>query len=308
MPSSPLPARRSRLRDHLRARWADAREAGGAGVPARLTPVPEIYGPRHPTIRRLRALARDRRARDETAECLLEGPRVISAALDRRAPVGAAYLGPGARRAFAPLVARLEAAGVAVADLREGALERVATTRTPQPVLAVATARGVDLADLPVDGLVVVLDGVADPGNLGTILRSAEAAGAAGVVVAGQAVDVRNPKVVRASAGAVFGLPFSEQPDAVATLEALAARGVRCLAAVAAGGPPPDAVDLTGEVAVVLGNEARGVGATVRRRCAGTVTIPMSGAAESLNVAMAATVLCFEAARQRAWKPREVGP
>src|SRR5262249_54748641 len=146
------------------------------------------------------------------------------AALDRHAPLTAAYLGYGARPAFAPLVGRLEAAGIAVTDLKEGVLEKIGTTRTPQPVLAVAAWPVSNVADLvrlvePRAGghLVVTVD-VADPGNLGTILRSAEAAGAAGVVVAGQGVDVRNPKVVRSSAGSVFGVPVVEMADAAAAV------------------------------------------------------------------------------------------
>jgi RNA methyltransferase, TrmH family len=145
----------------------------------------------------------------------------------------------------------------------------------------------------------VVLVDIADPGNLGTILRSAEAAGVTGVVVAGDGVDVRNSKAVRASAGALFGIPVVEARDADEAIAALRARGVCRFGAVASGGAAPHELPLATAAAVVMGNEARGLNSALVERLDGTVTIPMAGAAESLNVAMAATVLCFEAARQR---------
>jgi RNA methyltransferase, TrmH family len=234
---------------------------------------------------------------------LLEGPRVIEAALDRQAHLTEAYLGYGARAAFSPLVKRLEAAGVATLDLKEGVLEKVGTTQTPQPVLAVAPWQATALEALLEDGdragLVVVLVDVSDPGNLGTILRSAEAAGTRAVVITGSGVDVRNPKVVRASAGAVFGLPVVEAPQPDVVIDELQAAGIRCFGAVAVGGRPPDDLALGHAAAVVMGNEAHGLNAAVLARLDGTVTIPMAGVAESLNVAMATSVLCFEAARQR---------
>jgi RNA methyltransferase, TrmH family len=270
----------------------------------------EALGPRHAKVRELRALARDPRSRADAAATLVEGPRVIAAALDRDAPLTDAYLGYGARHAFGPLVGRLEAAGVPVTDLKEGVLEKIGSTRTPQPVLAVASWPMSTVADIVravtarPGGLFVVTVDVADPGNLGTIVRSAEAAGAAGVVVTGDGVDVRSPKVVRSSAGAVFGVPVFEMADAAAAVATLREYGVTCLGAVATGGQTPDALELDGAVAFVVGNEARGLNAPLLGALDGTVTIPMAGSAESLNVAMATTVLCFEAARQRAARGR----
>jgi TrmH family RNA methyltransferase len=272
--------------------------------------VSDPLGPRHAQVRELRALARDPRARADAGATILEGPRVIAAALDRETPLTAAYLGYGARPAFGPLVARLEAAGVPVADLKEGVLEKIGTTRTPQPVLAVAPWAASGVAELVAlltsrpGGLFVVAVDVADPGNLGTIVRSAEAAGFDGVVATGDGVDVRNPKVVRASAGAVFGVPVVEMADAAAAVATLREYGIACLGAVAAGGAAPDSLALDGAVALVVGNEARGLNAPLLSALDGTVTIPMAGSAESLNVAMATTVLCFEAARQRAARGR----
>jgi len=235
---------------------------------------------------------------------------VITAALDRGAALEAVYCGPGAARAFPDVVARCAAVGVPVHDLKEGVLERIGTTRTPQPVLAVARF-GPAALDVVVaaarDRSALVVVGVSDPGNLGTILRSAEAAGLGGVVVAGDAVDVRSPKVVRASAGSVFGLPVAVVPDALPALGALRAAGVVTVGAVARGGDAPDGIGLGRGAALVLGNEAHGLDPALTAAVDRLVTVPMAGPTESLNVAMAATVLCFEAARQRAASERGVG-
>jgi TrmH family RNA methyltransferase len=186
--------------------------------------------------------------------------------------------------------------GVAVAcdapvfDLGPNVIERVATTEAPQPVIAVVRQRA---ASLPAGAdFVVVGDRIADPGNAGTIIRSAEAAGAAAVVFTEGSVDPFNPKVVRASAGSLFRIPV-----VAATLGELHDAGLTVLATSSHHGVPYTEARFTQPVAVVVGNEAHGVpdDAPVD----GWITIPHPGAAESLNVAMAAAVLVFEVARQR---------
>lgn len=231
---------------------------------------------------------------------MLEGPRVVAGALDRDAGLDTVYLAPGADRAFAPLLARLRASAARIVDLKEGVLERVGSTVTPQPIVAVAPLHLRTLGELPPGGVVLVLVSVQDPGNAGTLLRSAEGAGAAGVVFCGNSVDAHHPKVVRSSAGAIFGTPLVEGDDPVEVLEALGASGRRRLGTTVTGGAPPETLDLAAPVAFVLGNEARGLAGALDDHLDGTVTIPLARpATESLNVAMAGTVLCFEAARQR---------
>jgi TrmH family RNA methyltransferase len=175
--------------------------------------------------------------------------------------------------------------------LAAGVIERVASTESPQPILAVVRIPPSSL-DLAAVGLVLVADRIADPGNLGTILRSAEAAGVDGVVLTAGSVDPFNPKVVRASAGALFRVPVLD-----AGLASVHAAGLRTIGTSSHRGCAHVDADLTGRIALVFGNEARGLpdDAQVDE----WVTIRHHGRAESLNVAMAATVLCFEAARQR---------
>jgi TrmH family RNA methyltransferase len=224
---------------------------------------------------------------------------VVEGALDRGAVLQAVYLGPGADRAFAPLVERLQIAGTRVALLHEGVLEKVGLTRTPQPVLGVASSPVHALERVAGDGTVIVAVDVADPGNLGTIIRSAEAAAADAVVVCGNSVDPLNAKAVRSSAGAICGVTVMEGDAPEDALDMLAAHGRRRLGATSGAGDRYDAVALSHRCALIVGNEAHGLSPEVAARLDGFVTIPMAAGSESLNVAMAATVLLFEAARQR---------
>jgi RNA methyltransferase, TrmH family len=230
---------------------------------------------------------------------VVEGAKVLSEALAAGARVEAVYAAPGAP---AELLERAARAGARVHDLAPGVLERVAGTVTPQPVLAVVPYLDSPLDALRTADLLVVCVDVRDPGNAGTVLRSAEAAGAGGVIFSNGCVDVYNPKAVRASAGALFHVPVVTGVDAVSALERIGRWRVRRLACVATGGHDHTSVDLGRPTAFVLGNEATGLPAELVD--SGVVddgiTIPMSGRAESLNVGMAAAVLCFEAARQRA--------
>ena len=183
--------------------------------------------------------------------------------------------------------------------LAPGVLERVADTATPQPVLAVARRPVLGLDDLAGADLLVVGVDVRDPGNAGTLVRSAEAAGAQGVVFCRGSVDVTNPKTVRASAGALFHVPVVEGGDPQEVLGVLGDRGLVRIGAAARGGEQPDRVDFTRPVALVLGNEAWGLPEPVMAALDGVVTIPMPGRAESLNLGMAASILLYEACRQR---------
>lgn len=182
----------------------------------------------------------------------------------------------------------------AVVHLAAGVLERVASTSTPQPLIAVVEARR---AALPADAsFVLVADRLGDPGNLGTVIRSAAAAGADAVVVTDGSVDPFNPKVVRASAGSLFRVPIVE-PASADVFPALRGAGLTVIGTSSHHGSPYTRVDLTRRVAIVFGNEAHGMSADAA--VDEWLSVPTSGGVESLNVAMAATVVSFEAARQR---------
>jgi len=233
---------------------------------------------------------------------VVEGAKVLGEALRAGAPIEAVYVDPArAGPLEVDLVSRCAAAGIRVFDLEAGVLGRVTETVTPQPVMAVVASVDVSLAQVAAAApdLVVVCNAVRDPGNAGTVLRSADAAGAGAVICCGGSVDLFNPKTVRASAGAVFHIPVVNGGLLPEVLDAVGRWGLRRIGTVARDGVDYLDVDLTVATALVVGNEAHGLDPADRERLDGLVTIPMAGRAESLNVGMAAAVICFEAARQR---------
>jgi TrmH family RNA methyltransferase len=237
---------------------------------------------------------------------VVEGAKVLLCALDAGAEVEAVFVGVEGANAPAVLeaVERAQSKGIRIFELGAGVVERVADTATPQPLLAIVHTPQASLGDLAQAGFVVVCVDVRDPGNAGAVIRSADAAGADGVVCCAGPVDPFNPKTVRASAGSVLHLPVVTGGDPAAVLEELTGWGMRCLAAVAHGGTDYTEVDLVAPLALVFGNEAAGLPDVLADRIDQRVTIPMAGRAESLNVSMAAAVLCFEVRRARSPHPR----
>ncbi len=251
-------------------------------------------------VQRLRRLAGRRRDRQAERAFVAEGAKVVGQALDAPGVVEAVFVDPAAAGpAEAEVVARAAAAGRPVHELAPGVLERVAATVTPQPLLAVVAMVDRPLDEVPRDGVIVVCADIRDPGNLGTVLRSAEAAGVRGVVCGDGTVDPYNPKCVRASAGALFHVPLVVGGATLDVLAQLGAWGLPRLGASVRGGDCLWSTDLTGPLALVLGNEASGLPADLDAALDGHLTIPIEGRAESLNVGMAATVLVYEVARQR---------
>jgi TrmH family RNA methyltransferase len=248
-------------------------------------------------VQELRRLLGRRSSRHDEGRFVVEGPVLVAEAVAAGWTVDAQFVPEGS-------AASVAGAGP-VFELAAGVLERVGSTEAPQAPLAIVEMPRTDaLGDLLRDAsFVVVLDRVTDPGNLGTILRSAEAAGADVVVLTPGSVDPYNPKVVRASAGALFHVPIVN-----AEIEDVAAAGIELFGTTSHDFPartvtPHTQADLSGRVGIVMGNEAAGLPdewndttGPIRQ----WVTIPHRGRSESLNVAMATTVLVFEAARQRA--------
>jgi len=259
---------------------------------------------RHQRVQRLRRLVARRSARDAEGVFVIEGPKLLAEALRAGVVPESVYVDPagvGGGDGLTELLDRVFAAGGRLYELEAGVLAKVAGTVTPQPVLAVVPRVEVTVDELcqrdPT--LVVVCVDVRDPGNAGTVLRSAEASGASGVICCDGSVDVFNPKTVRASAGSIFHLPVVASGSVAEVLDRLGRAGLRRVGAVARGGDPYWEVDLVAPTALVLGNEARGLPEAAAGLLDGSLTIPMAGRAESLNVGMAAAVVCFEAARQR---------
>jgi RNA methyltransferase, TrmH family len=269
---------------------------------------PVLTSSQNPRFRAALALrdAGQRRARRLT---LVDGPREISRALAAGARVVEAWVAPAPPAGDAgteELVVALRASGADIVEAAPGLVGRLAYgDRSVGPVAVVEPpARRPDDLRLPSEPLVVILEGVEKPGNLGAIARSADGAGADALVVADATTDPWHPNAVRASLGTVFSLPIATAgtPDVQDWLRRL---GLRVVLARVDAALPYHAADLVGGVALVLGSEARGLsvawdepGADGGPRAL-AVRIPMLGAADSLNVSTAAAVLLYEARRQR---------
>jgi len=247
---------------------------------------------------RLLRTLRQRRARQEEGLFLAEGVRtvedLVASPLPVRFAVASSTLGDTPRGRG--LVSAIEARGIAVHQVDERGFRGWADTETPQGVLAVAEIPRAGLAAIPLDAdpaVLLVLDAVQDPGNFGTLVRTAEALGAAGVVALPGTVDPWNPKSVRAAMGSSFRLPVVEA-DWDALEPWLREHGVVTVAS-AVGAPPPES--LPRRAALVLGNEGAGVSADTLRRADVTLGIPLRGRAESLNVAAAGAILLHKLLR-----------
>jgi RNA methyltransferase, TrmH family len=247
-------------------------------------------------VKAARKLARSARAR-AGGSFVVEGPKAVAAAgtaLDRL------FVTPRGLREAPEVVEQVRGAGADIIEVTDAVLASVATTVTPQGLVGVATLEPPTLGPaLRAADLVVVLVEVSDPGNLGTIVRTAHAAGAAAVVCTERSADARNPKAVRASAGSLFALPVVEHVAAGEAIDACRTQGLQVLGATARGANDHDQLDLAPPTAFVFGSEAHGLPEQVLARCDDTVRVPLAPGAESLNLAAAAAVLCFEAARQR---------
>lgn len=234
--------------------------------------------------------------RDADRRFLVEGAQAVGEALGH--PDGLLRLYH--TDAEHPLVERARAAGTELVHVTDEVMTKVTSTVTPQGLVGVAAYVDAGLDTLPDElACAAVLHAVRDPGNAGTVLRSADAAGAGAVVFSSDSVDVYNPKTVRASAGSLFHLPVVRGVETAAAIDAFRARGMRILAMDADGEEDLYEADLNERVAFVFGNEAWGLPREVAALADATVRVPILGAAESLNLAAAATVCLFEWARRQ---------
>lgn len=254
--------------------------------------------------KRIRGLSR-RRQREREGLFVAEGIRVVEELLATdavlRTVLVTSSLGDTdrGRRLRERLQGPAIADGVALHEAGDALLRDLADTATPQGVLVVAETPRVELAAVRPGGasVVLVLDGVQDPGNLGTLARSAAAFGCDALACLPGTVDPWNPKSVRASAGALFRLPVVQTP--LAELDEWLARHGYLLAAADTGARAIASEPLPQRVALVLGNEGAGLSAEVAGRCERRISIPMKGGTESLNVAVAGAILLYELTRER---------
>ena len=269
-----------------------------------------LSNPRADRVAAVRALAK-RSVRTRTGRFVVEGPQGVREAVrhaaDRVIDVYATVA--AADRYGEDILTPARTAGLHVHETSEEVLAAMADADTPQGVLAVVrdvrpTLEAV-LAGSP--RLLVLLAHVRDPGNLGTVVRAADAAGADAVLVSESSVDVASPKAVRSTAGSLFHLPVVRDLPIEESLARLREHGVRTLAADGHGPTLLPDADLTGPHAWVIGNEAWGLPTGLRAACDDVVRVPIHGRAESLNLAMAATICLYASAGAHHGSDRPLG-
>jgi TrmH family RNA methyltransferase len=231
--------------------------------------------------------------RDEDHRLLVEGAQAVGEALGAGTLLSLFVVDD-----LDELAVRARGSGVEVVHVAPDVVRAITSTVTPQGIVGVASYVDVPIEEVPDGGCVAILHEVRDPGNAGTVLRSADAAGAAAVIFSDRSVDVYNPKTVRSSAGSLFHLPVVRDATTGDAIRELRGRGYRVLAMDGRGERDLYGVDLSGSVAFVFGNEAHGLPDDVLRAADVSVHVPHAGPAESLNLAAAATVCLFERARR----------
>ena len=188
----------------------------------------------------------------------------------------------------------------AVIKVSDHVFEKISSQKTPQGMLAVIETLSYKKEDLKGENpLILVLEDIQDPGNVGTIFRTAEAAGVTGILLTEGCADPLSPKVVRSSMGAIFRMPFVVTADLPKAVMELETGGIACYAARLDAASEYDKCDLTAPSALLIGNEGNGLSKEVTEAASKGIFIPMSGKTESLNAAVSASILSYEAARQR---------
>lgn len=188
-----------------------------------------------------------------------------------------------------------------VYTVKDSLFEKISETVNPQGILAVCHIKEFDVTNVGYSNspFFVVLENVTDPGNMGTLIRTADAAGADGIFLSKGCVDIYNPKVIRATMGSIFHLPIYRNLNLMDLMEDFKDNNVKTLAAHLKGTSTPYKVDMTTACAVIIGNEANGLSDEISEMASDLVKIPMPGKAESMNAGIAGGILIYEAVRQR---------
>ncbi len=260
-------------------------------------------------IKEARKLSR-RSVRTERRLFLADGPKAVEGALGVPGCVQEVFVTPAGSDTFAELLSSVPE-GTAVTLVDERAMTGLSDAVNPAGVIAVCTPVDVTLAAVLANrpGLIAIAADVRDPGNAGTLIRTADAAGAGGVLLAGHSVDAYNPKTVRATVGSLFNVPLVNAPDPADLVRALQEAGYLVLAADGAGECDLFGIDelLEAPTAWLFGNEAWGLPAELGALADHRVAIPIRGGAESLNLATAAAVCLYASARVRSAPDGSVG-
>ena len=250
-------------------------------------------------IKHIRKL-KDKKYRDESNEYVVEGVKLVEEAVKENAKIKQIIVCEDTTRTYEiPTHIMLEIAKYECISVSDKIFNIITQVTNPQGIMAIIEKNAQNAKIDYTQDIIVVLDDVQDPGNLGTIMRAAEAAGVTGILMSSDCVDIYNPKTIRSTMGALYRVPFVVSEDFAGDIERLKKAGVSTYAAHLGATISYEGADYKKPCAFMIGNEANGLSDEVAALADCKILIPMAGQVESLNAAMAATVLMFEAARQR---------
>lgn len=257
----------------------------------------ELTGLQNPLVKAAAEL-KQKKYRQQRGEFLAEGLRTVEEAVAFKAAQQLFYTATEDERTLR-LLEQAAALQVKLVCVSEAVMKKIADTETPQGIIAVCRMQEKPLEQLLASGrMLLVLDRVGDPGNIGTMLRTADAAGVGGIILLKGTADIYAPKTVRSSMGSLFHVPILSGVTEQEFIDNAKKAGYQLLVTALGGADNLYQADLKGRLAFVMGNEAGGVSATLLQQADKRVFIPMCGKAESLNVAMAAGIIMFEAMRR----------
>ena len=254
----------------------------------------------NPVVKKMAQLLQ-KKYRQESGDFLVEGLRAVEEAVDSARVKALFYLQAEDKRSR-EILAQAEAQGVSLYQTNELVMAKLCDTVAPQGMVACVqqtTCTLTSLAEQETPGLLVVVDRLQDPGNMGTLIRTADAVGAAGIILLQGTVDAFSPKVVRSSMGSLFHVHLCGPVSATELTAWCKVQGYRLAATTLENSQSIYKTDLTGKLALIIGNEANGVSAKLLQQAELQLHIPMPGRAESLNAAQAAGIILFESLRQR---------
>ena len=241
-------------------------------------------------------------ARFETGLFLLEGPQGLKELIESPELVQEIFATEAAQERYDNILVDLEDQGIKVTLVSQRVMDKLSDTKTPQGIVSVLSHLDVTIAELLATEpkLLAILDKARDPGNAGTVLRAADAAGADGIIFTKESVDLYNPKVVRSTAGSILNLPSVIDQDPIELIAELKRHGIQVFGADSSGTPITDikGSELSKPTAWVFGNEAHGISLELLELCDQVVAVPIYGSAESLNLATAASVCLYTSAFQ----------
>lgn len=260
-----------------------------------------ITSSQNPVIKEIKAL-KERKHREATGLFFIEGIKFVEEALKEKTGIVRVVISEQLplNKGGEEILSKVKACGCEMFSVPEGLFKEISDTQTPQGILAVISARHCSLEEIIEDNnFLVLLDSIQDPGNMGTIIRTADATGATGILVSKGCVDVYNPKVLRSTMGSIFHVPICMCENTVETVNMLKSQGVKVYAAHLNGKLNYFEPDMKNNITLIVGNEANGISDEVAASANELVKIPMPGRSESLNASIAAGLLMYEVVRQR---------